>query len=223
MDYSARAEESGLEELSIVMLCHKPAFAAKGTTLNLVLLAARSCCRRCPNGLIDVRRYDPAKQSERKKCEMSCINEGQAAGFKRVTPRSGVKILLVEDDCPALEILSLFLKRFYPVIACSSGASALRELESNPDIGLILTDLRMPGASGYDVLRSALQYSRRTGKSVPAIVLTGHGTLEDEQQARSLGARCFQRKPIDLPQLLRTIEKCLAAGKAEYGQEERAV
>jgi len=142
---------------------------------------------------------------------------------ERVPPRSGGKILLVEDDLPTLEVLSLFLERFYPLIACSSGESAIHVLDTNPDVDLILTDLRMPGVSGYDVLRSAIQYSRRTDRIVPAIVLTGHGTPEDEHQATSLGARCFQRKPIDLRQLLGTIDKYLATGKAQCSREECAV
>ncbi|OYY33922.1 MAG: hypothetical protein B7Y08_28960 [Rhodospirillales bacterium 24-66-33] len=154
--------------------------------------------------------------------EMKSINGRQMPSPERVSLRPGGKILLVEDDLPTLEVLSLFLERFYPLIACSSGESALHVLDTNPDVDLILTDLRMPGVSGCDVLRSAIQYARRTSRSVPAIVLTGHGTSEDEQQATSLGARYFQRKPIDLRQLLATIEKYLATGEAQRPREETA-
>jgi len=128
---------------------------------------------------------------------------------EQVAPRSGVKILLVEDDEPTLELLSLFFRRFYSIVACSSGESALQALYMNQDVALIVTDLRMPGLNGYDILRCASEYSRRTGRVLPTIVLTGHGTPEDEAQARSLGVTCFQRKPIDLKQLKRAVEKYL--------------
>lgn len=135
------------------------------------------------------------------------------SGCEQISPCPGIKILLVEDDEATLELLSLFLGRFYSLIVCSSGESALHALCTNPDINMIVTDLRMLGVNGYDVLRCAAEYSRRTGVAKPSIVLTGHGTVEDEQQARSLGVSHFQRKPIDLKQLKATIEMCHDARK----------
>lgn len=128
------------------------------------------------------------------------------AGCEQFSPHPDIKVLLVEDDDATLELLSLFLGRFYSVIACSSGEGALHALYTNADINMIVTDLRMPGVNGYDVLRCASEYSRRMGVAIPAVVLTGHGTPEDEQQARSLGVTHFQRKPIDLTQLRAAIE-----------------
>lgn len=135
------------------------------------------------------------------------------AGCERLAFRSDARVLLVEDDEPTLELLSLFLGRFYSVTACSSGERALHALYTNEDITVIVTDLRMPGVNGYDVLRCAAEYSRRTGRTIPAIVLTGHGTPEDEQKARGLGVTHFQRKPIDLAQLREAIETCCGAGE----------
>ena len=136
------------------------------------------------------------------------------AGCEGVAPRSGVKILLVEDDEATLELLSLFLGRHYSITACSSGERALHALCADDDITVIVTDLRMPGVNGYDILRCAAEYSRRTGRTIPAVVLTGHGTPEDEQQARSFGVAHFQRKPIDLIQLRQAIEMCRNAAGA---------
>lgn len=134
---------------------------------------------------------------------------------ERFAPRSGIKILLVEDDEPTLELLSLFLGRFYSIITCSSGESALQALYTIADINLIVTDLRMPGVNGFDVLRCTAEYSRRTGKPIPAVVLTGHGTPEDESKARSLGVTYFHRKPIDLMKLRTEIEVCCGTRELE--------
>ena len=137
------------------------------------------------------------------------------ADREQVSPRSGVKILLVEDDEPTLELLSLFLGRFYFITACSSGESALEALYKNADIDLLVTDLRMPGVNGFDILRGAAEYAKRTDRTIPAVVLTGHGTPEDEDQARSLGVTHFHRKPIDLLKLRETIEMCRGTGDCE--------
>ena len=130
-------------------------------------------------------------------------------------PRSDIRILLVEDDEPTLELLSLFLGRLYSITAFSSGESAVHALCTDDDITVIVTDLRMPGVNGYDVLRCAAEHARRTGRIIPAVVVTGHGTPENEQQARSFGVTHFQRKPIDLMQLRQAIETCHNAAEAQ--------
>ncbi len=135
------------------------------------------------------------------------------SGDELSSSRSAIKILLVEDDEPTLELLSLFLGRFYSIVSCSSGERALNALYTISGIDLIVTDLRMPGLNGFDILRCAAEYSRRTGKPIPAIVLTGHGTPEDESKARSLGVAYFHRKPIDLTKLRTEIEACRSAGE----------
>lgn len=130
---------------------------------------------------------------------------------ERFSNRSGVKVLLVEDDDPTLELLSQFLSRFYTIIACSTGERAMQALYTNDRIDVIVTDLRMPGVNGFDILRCANEYSQRTGVTIPAIVLTGHGTPEDEGQARSFGVTHFHRKPIDLMKLRKAIDGCRSA------------
>jgi len=142
---------------------------------------------------------------------------------ERVSSRSSVRVLLVEDDPPTLELLSQFLGRFYSVIACSSGERALQALYINDSINVIVTDLRMPGVNGFDILRCAYDYSQRTGLTIPAIVMTGHGTPEDEGQARSFGVTHFHRKPIDLLKLREAIEMCRIAEDTRSLRHEVAV
>ncbi len=142
---------------------------------------------------------------------------------ERVSSRSDVKVLLVEDDHPTLELLSQFLGRFYSVIACSSGESALQALYTSDGIKVIVTDLRMPGVNGFDILRCAYEYSQRTGLTLPAVVLTGHGTPEDEGQARSFGVTHFHRKPIDLLKLREAIEMCRIAEDTRSPRNDVAV
>jgi CheY-like chemotaxis protein len=81
----------------------------------------------------------------------------------------------------------------------------------------------MPGVNGFDILRCAFEYSRRTGLTLPAVVLTGHGTPEDEGQARSFGVTHFHRKPIDLLKLREAIEMCRIAEDTRSPRNDVAV
>lgn len=122
------------------------------------------------------------------------------------------KLLLVEDDEANLETAASFLqRRNYQVVARPGVAGAMRALESDPEIGLVVTDLRMPGLDGFAIIRGAGDLAQKTGRTVPVIVLTGHGTPEDEQRAMALGATSFLRKPVDLRQLLAEIDGKLDA------------
>lgn len=116
------------------------------------------------------------------------------------------KLLLVEDDAATLEVMSSFLqRRKFRVVSCSRVVSAMDIFEKDPEIGLVVTDLRMAGADGFDMLRCISDRSRKTGEAVPVIVVTGHGTPEDENRSLALGAAFFLRKPIDLHNLLAAI------------------
>ena len=117
------------------------------------------------------------------------------------------KLIFIEDDAATLEAASSFLRRrkYYVVTFCG-GAAAIGALQSDQEIGLVVTDLRMPSPDGFDIIRAAGDLSRSNGRALPVIVLTGHATPEDEQKAIALGARCVLRKPIDLRQLMAEID-----------------
>lgn len=70
-----------------------------------------------------------------------------------------------------------------------------------PDV--MVLDLRMPGIDGMDVLRKV----RKTHPKVQVIILTGHGTDIDEEEASKLGAFHYHKKPIDIDELLSTVKK----------------
>ena len=72
----------------------------------------------------------------------------------------------------------------------------------------------MPGLDGFEVLRRAGDWSRARGSTLPVFVVTGHGTVDEEQRAMALGARLFLRKPIDLPVLLGHVRAALQPATA---------
>ena len=106
-------------------------------------------------------------------------------------------ILIVDDEKNIREGLAeaLGLDGFR-VKTAADGKAGLASLEEG-DVDLLVTDLRMPGLSGSELLEAAA--SRYPG--LPAIVLTGHGTIEDAVRAMRAGAYDFLTKPVNIDHL----------------------
>ena len=129
-------------------------------------------------------------------------------------------IVHVIDDDEALRDSLAFLLRAADLEA-KSYASAAAFLDALPLKGLtcIITDVRMPGLSGIDLLRRV----RELGIEVPVIVITGHGDVPLAVEAMRFGAVDFLEKPFDDEILLQSVRAALRqqAGAAKR-QSERA-
>jgi two-component system response regulator FlrC len=123
------------------------------------------------------------------------------------------RILIAEDD-PAMQTL---LRRIlgeggYQVTVVPDGIAAMAELHEPFD--LVLTDLRMPGADGLQVL----QFVRRKWPATPVVVLTAFGSIPGAVDAMRLGAFDYLAKPLPDPQALRSVVgRALAAGARPGG------
>jgi DNA-binding response OmpR family regulator len=132
----------------------------------------------------------------------------------RAASRPQPKLLLIDDDAATLEVMvGAFERRGIAVVACGDSRAVTDTLASDAAIGAIVTDLRMPGVDGFEVLRRARAWGEAHGASVPVFVVTGHGTTEEEQRALDLGAALFLRKPLDLPVLLGHVRAALQPGE----------
>ena len=129
-------------------------------------------------------------------------------------------IVHVIDDDEALRESLAFLLRTAGIEA-KSYASAAAFLDALPLKGLtcIITDVRMPGLSGIDLLRRV----KELGIEVPVIVITGHGDVPLAVEAMRFGAVDFLEKPFDDEILLQSVRAALRqqAGAAKR-QSERA-
>ena len=133
---------------------------------------------------------------------------------------SETAIVHVIDDDEALRDSLAFLLRTAD-LEVMSHASAAAFLDALPLTGLtcIITDVRMPGLSGIDLLRRV----RELGIEVPVIVITGHGDVPLAVEAMRFGAIDFLEKPFDDEILLQSVRAALRqqAGAARR-QCERA-
>jgi DNA-binding NtrC family response regulator len=114
-------------------------------------------------------------------------------------------ILLIDDEPIALSNMSHVLEREgYAVTACENGESGLAAMQ-NTEFDIVLTDLRMPGIDGMDVLR----HIRETTPDVPAIMITGHATLDSAVDAMKAGAFHYIAKPFRLDEAREVVRSAL--------------
>jgi DNA-binding NtrC family response regulator len=115
------------------------------------------------------------------------------------------KILVVDDNPDVLKLIADILSsNNYEVKTASSGASAIKELESN-DYDMVLTDLMMPDVDGIQVLENVILKAPKT----ICIILTGHGTIKSSVEAIKKGAFDYITKPVSHSELLIIVEKAL--------------
>jgi DNA-binding NtrC family response regulator len=120
--------------------------------------------------------------------------------------RSQARLLLVDDDEEACRLLSEVLEREgYEVVRALSVEQALLELDRVGPFDAMLTDLRMPGASGLDLLRAARERDPRA----LVFVLTAFGDAAAAGEAIRAGAYDFISKPYDLASLRAAIAQAL--------------
>src|SRR2546425_7422268 len=112
-------------------------------------------------------------------------------------------LLLVEDKTELRAMLRKALERSgFRVEEAPDGSAAIQKLRSKR-YQMVVTDLKMPGASGLDVLRE----SKQADSTIPVILLTAFGSVEEAVAAMKEGAFDFIQKPVDLDHLKLLVER----------------
>jgi DNA-binding response OmpR family regulator len=138
-----------------------------------------------------------------------------------------MKVLLVDDEEEFVKALAERLKmRDLRSDTVLDGEEALSYVEDQePDV--MVLDLKMPGIDGMEVLRQV----RKAYPNIQVIILTGHGTEKDEEEAKRLGAFDYLEKPVNLDVLVKKMKAAyrrkmedtmVAATFAEAGDFESA-
>jgi DNA-binding NtrC family response regulator len=111
------------------------------------------------------------------------------------------KILVVEDDVGVRSFLldTISLEGYQPV-GVASAEEAIRQFESET-FDIVLTDIKLPGQSGLDLL----SFCRQQNPNAYLLVMTGFGTVDNAVQAMKLGAADFLCKPVSVNQLVSAI------------------
>ncbi len=114
-------------------------------------------------------------------------------------------ILVIDDEKNIRTGLAAALEMDgYDVVLAADGSEGL-DIALHGEIDLVITDLRMPGVSGEEVLRRVTTET----PGIPVIVLTGHGTVENAVAAMRSGAYDFLTKPLNLDRLSLLVKRAL--------------
>ena len=117
-----------------------------------------------------------------------------------------VQVALVEDDAAVLDSLQLYLARQDLETSCFGAAQDLLDaVDGGAQFNCIVSDVRMPGMSGLDLVRHLVARS----VVAPIILITGHGDIDMAVSAIKSGAFNFIEKPFDEARLLASIRNAL--------------
>ena len=116
------------------------------------------------------------------------------------------KILVVDDDKSFRRVMQLQLEEAgYEVITAAEAKEALALTEEQMP-ALVITDLKMPGVSGMELLRSL----RSEHPETTVVMITAFGTVQTAVEAMKAGAYDYMMKPVDFDELILTVNRALS-------------
>ncbi len=138
------------------------------------------------------------------------------ADLPAVAPRStppaphslaGLRVLLVEDDEAMSEALSALLEHHGATVTTAASARTALGLLAGAPIDVVLSDIGMPGESGYALIREIRAREADGRRRVPALAMTGFASPEDRDEARAAGFDDHIPKPVDADTLIAHIRR----------------
>lgn len=118
---------------------------------------------------------------------------------------SKAKILIAEDDEISYRYLETILSKHYKLLHSTTGGETVRIFSENPDVALILMDIKMPEMDGLQATREI----RKINPNVPVIAQTAYAFSNDENKAKEAGCNDYISKPVIYHELIEKIKKCL--------------
>ena len=131
--------------------------------------------------------------------------DGRRCRLIRMQP---AKILVADDEQNLRRVLVALLRRDgYEVVQAASGLEAIERLA---DVDVVITDLRMPGADGMEVLRTA----SKNHPHVPVIMITAYGSVGQAVEAIKAGAFDYIEKPFEQDSIRSIVAKAIGQAAA---------
>jgi DNA-binding NtrC family response regulator len=121
------------------------------------------------------------------------------------------RILIVDDEKDTREFMARALSGQYDVLTAADAELAMKQLDADRSVRLLLSDIRMPGEDGITLMKAA----KAMNPNLAVILLTAFGSIDQAVAAMKDGADDFITKPVDLDQLELRVEKALKAHRLE--------
>ena len=116
-------------------------------------------------------------------------------------------ILVVDDEVGIRDLLSEILNDEGHTVEAAENAQQAREMRARYQPDLVLLDIWMPDTDGVTLLK---EWAGAGQLTMPVIMMSGHGTIDNAVEATRIGAMAFLEKPIALQKLLRAVEQGLS-------------
>ncbi|HEY7462494.1 MAG TPA: ATP-binding protein [Gemmatimonadota bacterium] len=122
---------------------------------------------------------------------------GVQSGGEEVPSLAGLRVLVVEDERDARELVRVLLTRSgAQVQAVASADQALQALAQHP-AHVVVSDLGLPGVDGYELVRRINHLAARRGLRIPVVALTAYAQDHDRRRAVEAGFQAYVTKPVD--------------------------
>ncbi|OEU58702.1 MAG: hypothetical protein BA862_10020 [Desulfobulbaceae bacterium S3730MH12] len=118
-----------------------------------------------------------------------------------------MNLLIIDDERDIRDSLSNFVQKLGHTVFCAENGNDGLQKFQDEDVDLVITDIRMPGMDGIELLRRIKKIQR---SPVIVIVITGHGDMDNAIKALKYGAYDYLQKPIDIRELAIAIERSTA-------------
>jgi CheY-like chemotaxis protein len=119
-----------------------------------------------------------------------------------------LRILVVEDELDALDLLTIDLTAHGAKVQGASSAAQALELLRTDKFDLLISDIGMADTDGYNLIRQVRTQEGEKGKHIPAIALTAYARTQDRIRAITAGYNTHVAKPVEIRELV-TVVKCL--------------
>jgi CheY-like chemotaxis protein len=132
-----------------------------------------------------------------------------------------MKILIADDNLIQRMVMEFNLKKNdYQVVTATTGREALLVLESQPDVGLVISDIMMPDMDGLELMRQ-VKFNPSL-HDIPFIMCTALPDSEHIQKAAKLGCRYYIVKPVQFQVLLQRVQEALESRKVVLREAEQS-
>ena len=136
--------------------------------------------------------------------ENKSIDSQQETTSFSVSDFSEKKMLIAEDDIIGMGmIMNMLTSSGFKIICASNGKEALKAIKNNPDIDIVLMDLKMPVMDGFEATRTI----RKDFSDLPIIALTAYSLQKDKKKALDAGCNGIITKPINKEILLKKLQE----------------
>ena len=119
-----------------------------------------------------------------------------------------VRILVVEDELDALDLITIDLTAHGAQVRGASSAAEALELLRTEQFDLMISDIGMADTDGYNLIKQVRTQESERGQHIPAIALTAYARTQDRLRALSAGYNTHVAKPVEIKELV-TVVKCL--------------